>query len=458
MAGLGAQPHGDLQSSERVTGYGATAVGSVAAVVVLLAAARAGPTQTGEVLPPPEGAVPVLVLVVAAAVAGALRGGFTDLFVYQYGGRAVLDGLPLYESGDPVTGLPFTYPPFAAVVMVPLALLPAWLAAALWTGASVGALAAVVVVVRRALGRPAPGWLVALVTARCARPGAGVAEPHVRAGQPVPDAGGAGRPAPAGTALVGRAGGHRGGREADPARVRRAAGAGRTSCGGGTGGAGLRRHRRGRVRGGAGLVGDVLDRRPASTRAGSARRRWPTTSRCTARSPGCSTARRRPCCGSPSPRRSRSRSWSSAPPGGAAATGCSAPAWRRWRCCSPRRSRGRTTGCGRCRSRWCCGSAAGGRPPRGPRCSWPARSCGRPTARAASTAWSPPDHVVGNAYLLAALALSVWAAAALYRGRRSRPLPASQAFRIADGGPKRDVTRIDRPCRRRSWTGRPFPA
>ena len=44
-----------------------------------------------------------------------------------------------------MTGLRFTYPPFAAVVMVPLALLPAWLAAALWTAASVGALAAVVV-------------------------------------------------------------------------------------------------------------------------------------------------------------------------------------------------------------------------------------------------------------------------------------------------------------------------
>jgi alpha-1,2-mannosyltransferase len=110
------------------------------------------------------GPAPVLVLVVVAAVAGALRGGFTDLFVYQYSGRAVLDGLPLYESGDPVTGLSFTYPPFAAMVMVPLALLPAWLAAALWTGASVGALAAAVVVVRRALGRPAPGWLVALLT------------------------------------------------------------------------------------------------------------------------------------------------------------------------------------------------------------------------------------------------------------------------------------------------------
>jgi alpha-1,2-mannosyltransferase len=48
--------------------------------------------------------------------------------------------------------------------MAPLALLPAWLAAGLWTGASLGALAAVVVVVRRALDLPAPAWLVALVT------------------------------------------------------------------------------------------------------------------------------------------------------------------------------------------------------------------------------------------------------------------------------------------------------
>src|SRR6187401_1375328 len=108
---------------------------------------------------------PVLALVVAAAVAGALRGGFADLSVYRYGGRAVLDGLSVYATGDPVTGYPFTYPPFAAVAMLPVALLPEWLAAALWTGASVGALAAVVVVVRRALGRPAPGWLVALLTA-----------------------------------------------------------------------------------------------------------------------------------------------------------------------------------------------------------------------------------------------------------------------------------------------------
>ena len=112
-----------------------------------------------------KGPVPVLVLVVGAAVAGALRGDLQDLLTYQYGGRALLDGLPVFDSRDPATGLRFTYPPFAAVVMVPWALLPAWLAAALWTGGSVAALSAAVVVVRRALGRPAPGWLVALLTA-----------------------------------------------------------------------------------------------------------------------------------------------------------------------------------------------------------------------------------------------------------------------------------------------------
>ncbi len=106
---------------------------------------------------------PVLVLVVAGAVVGALRGGFTDLSVYRYGGRAALEDLPLYGLDDPVTGLPFTYPPFGAVLMAPLAVLPTWLAAALWTGASLAALAGVVVVVKTAFGRLSPGWLVALV-------------------------------------------------------------------------------------------------------------------------------------------------------------------------------------------------------------------------------------------------------------------------------------------------------
>ena len=83
----------------------------------------------------------MLALVGAGFVVGALRGEYTDLSVYRYGGRTVLEGLRGFESGDPVTGLWFTYPPFGAVAMVPTALVPSWLAAALWTAASMGALA-----------------------------------------------------------------------------------------------------------------------------------------------------------------------------------------------------------------------------------------------------------------------------------------------------------------------------
>jgi alpha-1,2-mannosyltransferase len=104
---------------------------------------------------------PVLALVVAAAVAAAVRGGFKDLLVYQHAGRALLDGASVYDSQ--VGGLPFTYPPVAAVLAAPLAWLPAWLAAALWTGASVAALAAVVVIVLRAQNHPTPAWLVTFV-------------------------------------------------------------------------------------------------------------------------------------------------------------------------------------------------------------------------------------------------------------------------------------------------------
>ncbi len=106
---------------------------------------------------------PLLTVVLAAAVVGAVIGGFPDLHVYRYGGHGLLDQWQVYDSDDPVTGYPFTYPPFAAVVMAPLTLLPGWLAAALWTAVSAACLAATVVVVRRALGRSTPAWVVVLV-------------------------------------------------------------------------------------------------------------------------------------------------------------------------------------------------------------------------------------------------------------------------------------------------------
>jgi alpha-1,2-mannosyltransferase len=101
----------------------------------------------------------------AGAVAGALAGGFPDLDVYRHGGGEVLAGRSPYASDDPVYGYPFTYPPFAALAMVPLALPPGWVAAALWTALSAGCLAAAVVLVSRQLAWPAAPWLVVVACA-----------------------------------------------------------------------------------------------------------------------------------------------------------------------------------------------------------------------------------------------------------------------------------------------------
>ena len=102
-------------------------------------------------------------VVLGALVAGALVGGFPDLHVYRYGGSAILHHTGLYAADDPVTGYPFTYPPFAAVLLVPLAVLPGTAAAALWTAASVAALVATIALVLRAQGRPAPPAAIAVL-------------------------------------------------------------------------------------------------------------------------------------------------------------------------------------------------------------------------------------------------------------------------------------------------------
>ncbi len=51
------------------------------------------------------------------------RDGFGDLFIYRSAGHAVLDGSPLYQLRF-AWQLRFTYPPFAALVFIPLAWLP----------------------------------------------------------------------------------------------------------------------------------------------------------------------------------------------------------------------------------------------------------------------------------------------------------------------------------------------
>ncbi len=82
---------------------------------------------------------------------GGIRTGiWVDLDVYVAGGRAVLDRTDLYAVA--VHDLPFTYPPFAAALFAPLALLPVTVARVVVTLASLGAMAVVIEVLRRRLG------------------------------------------------------------------------------------------------------------------------------------------------------------------------------------------------------------------------------------------------------------------------------------------------------------------
>ncbi len=107
----------------------------------------------------------VLAAVIGGALVGGVIGEFPDLHVYRYAGQAVLDQSAVYGSDNPVNGYPFTYPPFAAVLMVPLALVPSWVAAALLTGASVGCLAGTVLLVRRRRGHSVSWWVILVVAA-----------------------------------------------------------------------------------------------------------------------------------------------------------------------------------------------------------------------------------------------------------------------------------------------------
>ena len=78
-----------------------------------------------------------------------------DLDVYRMTGMAVLTGDDFYA----LPGLPFLYPPFAALLAVPLALLPAPVVQVGWTAA--GVLAIVAVIHRLGL----IGWRLSLVSA-----------------------------------------------------------------------------------------------------------------------------------------------------------------------------------------------------------------------------------------------------------------------------------------------------
>jgi alpha-1,2-mannosyltransferase len=90
-----------------------------------------------QLLRTPSRVVPVTVLLLALALAGLVAhtgGRHIDLEVYRFGVQAWLAGGDLYGPLPVTSGhiaLPFIYPPFAALLMVPLAVVP-WVVA--WVG------------------------------------------------------------------------------------------------------------------------------------------------------------------------------------------------------------------------------------------------------------------------------------------------------------------------------------
>jgi alpha-1,2-mannosyltransferase len=86
-----------------------------------------------------------------------------DTAVYQAGAASLLHGLPLYDSDtlpfEPAYAqLPFTYPPFAALLFTPLVVVPPQVAWGIMNAVSALSLIAVVYVVLRKLPR-LPSWL-----------------------------------------------------------------------------------------------------------------------------------------------------------------------------------------------------------------------------------------------------------------------------------------------------------
>jgi alpha-1,2-mannosyltransferase len=91
----------------------------------------------------------VLAVVLGAAVVTLVTAHWSfwmvDFAVYVAGGQAVVDGVPLYTLSVDTAAfhdMPFTYPPFSAVLFTPLSALPLTPSALLWTLLDVAALAA----------------------------------------------------------------------------------------------------------------------------------------------------------------------------------------------------------------------------------------------------------------------------------------------------------------------------
>lgn len=82
-----------------------------------------------------------------------------DLEVYREAGRSILYGRPVYDTlTEPPQLLPFTYPPFAALLALPIAVVPFTAVAWVWAAAQVAATAVSVWIAGRPLLSRAGAW------------------------------------------------------------------------------------------------------------------------------------------------------------------------------------------------------------------------------------------------------------------------------------------------------------
>ncbi len=95
------------------------------------------------------------VLHVLATLAGGDPFLMVDLAVYVDGARHLTDGT-LYDFFSEPLHLPFTYPPFSAIIFTPMTWLPWTLLRVLWQLASFGAMAVMAYCTLRLLGRSGP--------------------------------------------------------------------------------------------------------------------------------------------------------------------------------------------------------------------------------------------------------------------------------------------------------------
>jgi alpha-1,2-mannosyltransferase len=135
-----------------------------------------------QILRTPSRVLPVTLPLLALALTGLVAhtgGRHIDLEVYRFGVQAWLAGGDLYGDLPETAGniaLPFIYPPFAALLMVPLAVVPWVVAWAALLGISTLSLGATLYVFARRLW-PSGGWGGALSVASLALPLALAVEP-----------------------------------------------------------------------------------------------------------------------------------------------------------------------------------------------------------------------------------------------------------------------------------------